>query len=107
MAFYTPAESRQNLFAVVDARAALAFSGTDSVDLALVVLQQYFPLQVVDYDSFAAGHREFLLISGGRGEKGDGGRFDWWPSRLARDGHTVRLLSQGGTTAIYRVTLKP
>jgi hypothetical protein len=88
-------------YAVTDPRAAVTFAGTDSIDLALLVLRRYFPLQVEDYGGFASRHREFLLVSG------DGEWSDWWPARLSHDGHTLRLLPGVGDTKVYKVTLRP
>jgi hypothetical protein len=102
MAYYTPADSNGRLYAIADPQAAVmsADSKSDSVDLALLVLRLYFPLQVEDYIGFVSRHREFLLVLGG-------GRFDWWPARLAHDGYTLRLLSAEGGTKVYKVTVTP
>jgi len=97
MAYYAPADVRRRLYAVVDSRAALGASSTASVDLALLVLRRYFPLQVEDYAGFASRHPEFLLVLGGA--------FDSWPERLAREGYSLRLVS-AGEPAIYQATLK-
>jgi hypothetical protein len=101
MAYYVPAGASSRLYAVTEPGEALKFAGTDSVDLALLVLRRYFPLQVEDYGDFASRHREFILVSG------SGQWFDWWPARLSHDGHTVSLLEGGGDTKIYKVTLRP
>jgi hypothetical protein len=102
MAYYTPADSDGRLYAIADPHAAVTSSDrkSDSVDLALLVLRRYFPLQVEDYIGFVSRHREFLLVLGG-------GDFDWWPARLAHDGYTLRLLSAEEGTKIFRVTVRP
>jgi hypothetical protein len=102
MAYYTPADSNAKLYAIVDPYAAVSSteSKSDSVDLALLVLRRYFPLQVEDYNSFVSRHREFLVVLGG-------GPFEWWPARLAHDGYTLRLLSTEGRTTVYKVTVSP
>jgi hypothetical protein len=99
MAYYAPAGATRKLYAVADPRAAVTFTGTDTIDLALLVHRRYFPLQVEEYGNFVSSHREFFLVS-------EGGDFDWLPARLSHDGHTVRLLS-AGTTTVYKVTLSP
>jgi hypothetical protein len=101
LVYYTPATLNQRLYAVTDVRAAINFAGTDSVDLALLALRRYFPLQIEDYGDFASRHREFLLVSE------NGGRFDWWPARLSHDGHALRLLAQVGDSQVFKVTLEP
>lgn len=100
MAYYTAADSNRRLYAVTDPRAAVRFAGTDSVDLALLVLRRYFPLNVEDYVGFASKHREFFLVSE------TGGGFDWWPERLSHDGHVLTLLSVVGHTQVFKVTLR-
>ena len=102
MAYYTPADSNGKLYAIADTHAAVTSTDnkSDSVDLALLVLRRYFPLQVEDYIGFVSRHREFLLVLGGGG-------FDWWPARLAHDGYTLRLLSAEGGTTVYKVTVRP
>jgi hypothetical protein len=102
MAYYTPADSSGRLYAVADPRAAITFtpSKSDSVDLALLVLRRYSPLQVEDYPGFVSRHREFLLVLGGGG-------FDWWPARLAHDGYTLKLLSAERGSMVYKVTVTP
>lgn len=101
MAYYTPAGAKRELYALADPQAAVAFAKTDSVDRALLILRQYFPLQVEEYSGFASRHREFILVSKG------GGEFDWWPSRLSHDGHILTLVSANGNTQVYRVILRP
>lgn len=101
MAYYTPIDSRRRLFAVTDPRASVKFAGTDSVDLALLVLRRYFPLQVEDFGEFASRHRQFLLLAG------NGTEFDWWPARLSQDGYTLSLLPGTGETKLYIVTGRP
>lgn len=100
MAYYTPSDRSQELYTLTDPDAAVMFAKSDSVDLNLLVLQRYFPLRVQDYRDFASRNPDFLLVS-------DGDMFDWWPARLAHDGHTLKLLSETGNTRIYKVSLKP
>jgi hypothetical protein len=102
LAYYAPANSNGKLYAIADPHAAVTSTAykSDSVDLALLVLGRYFPLQVEDYGGFVSRHREFLLVLGWRG-------FDWWPARLAHDGYTLRLLSAEGGATIFKVTVRP
>ena len=99
MAYYTPNDLKYRLYALADPRAAVMFTPgkTDSIDLALLVLQKYFPLQISGYDDFLSAHREFLLVS-------DGGEFDWLTARLLHDGHALRLVS-ARATVVYEVTV--
>ena len=99
MAYYSPPMHNGGLYALVDPPAAVTFAKSDSVDLGLLVLRNYFPLQVEEYPKFASKHREFILVS-------DGGGFDWWPSRLSRDGHTLSLVSADARARTYKVVLR-
>jgi len=98
--YYAPQEFRRRLFTLVDPRAAVSFAGTDSVDLGLIALRRYFPLQVEDYQNFASEQQEFLLVSG------DGDDFDWLPTRLTQEGHLLNLIAIVNEAKIYKVTLK-
>jgi hypothetical protein len=98
LAYYTPSDRSRQLYALIDPAAAVKFAKSDSVDLDLLRLRQYVPLQVQDYAEFASRNPEFLLVS-------EGDAFDWWPARLSKDGHTLRLLSEVGNSRIYEVSL--
>ena len=37
----------------------------------------------------------------------EGSRFGWWSARLLREGHSLQLHAQSGSTRIFKVTLKP
>jgi hypothetical protein len=94
MAYYTPADLQGRLYTIVDPAAAVAITGTDSEDLAFIVLRRYFPLQAEEYGDFLAKHGEFLLASGGS-----------MVTQLVRDGNLVTLVSTG-SPEFYRVTVK-
>jgi hypothetical protein len=100
IAYYESADRNRRLYALVDPDAAVKSIGTDSVDLGLMKLRQYFPLQVEEYSKFSSRHREFFLAS-------FGGRFDWWAARLSGDGHALTLISEEFDIRVYKVTLKP
>jgi hypothetical protein len=97
MAYYTPNELRGRLYAVTDPPAAVKYTGSDTVELNLLGLRPYFPLQVEDFRDFASKHREFLLVSGGA--------YDWWPARLSDEGNMLTLLSTNARMGVYKVTL--
>ncbi len=102
-AYYTPAESTRMLYTIADPSAGVHFSAIklDLVDISLLVLRQYFPLHVEDYDGFVSRHREFLLVTTGDYRVS----FEWLPSRLIHEGNTVRLLSATEGTEVYKVTM--
>jgi len=105
MAIYASGDVRRRIYSISDRSASVAYSParSDSVDLELLVLRQYFPMQVDDFDGFASRHREFILVTGGA----MGGDLEWLPARLVHDGDEVKLLSMAGGSPIYRVTIKP
>ena len=98
MYYHSPAQNRR-MYVLTDPEAAVKYASSDSVDLALMVMRPYFPVQVQEYSAFAAEHRNFLLQSSGA--------FDWWPARLSADGHTLILLSEKAGSRLYKVALKP
>jgi len=76
MVYYMPADHKVRLYALADPKAAMTFFSSDSVDLALLALRPYFPLQVENYGTFASSNHEFILVSM------QGTRRDWWPAWL-------------------------
>lgn len=112
MAYYASNDSRDVLLTVVDPQRALQLTKakSDSVDLAMLSLKEFFPLHVEDYDHFVAGHRQFLLVLG----EGPG---DWWPARIAQGGYALELVSlnsetteynsAGAGSTVYKVTVVP
>jgi hypothetical protein len=99
--YYLPVDQTRNLYALADPQAAITYTKTDSVDLALLAVRQFFPLNVEDYSSFASKQREFILISK------RGRRLDWWPFRLSHDGDSLSLISADERVEVFKVTLKP
>ena len=85
--------------AMVDPAAAVAYTGSDSLDLELPVMRCCMWLQVYNYSEFATQHPSFLLYSGG-------GQWDWWVPRLVNDGDSLQLLAQEQNRRVYLVTLK-
>jgi len=88
------------LVALIDREAAVRFSGSDSVDLDLASLRDYFALQVSEYPEFARQHERFLLYS-------TSGRFDWWPARLVQDHYLLQVIARDGKATLYRVARQP
>jgi hypothetical protein len=84
---------------VVDAPEAVVYTGTDAIDRQMPALQCCLPIQVYQFSEFASEHSRFLLYSGG-------GDWDWWPTRLARDGDLLELLATEGPRKVYLVSLK-
>jgi hypothetical protein len=95
-AYYAPPQSASRFVGVVDAPQSVAYAGSDSLDLQMLFLRCCLPLQVLEFDGFAAVHPEFLLYS-------DGEAWDWWPTRLVRDGYSLQLVVMDGARKMYLV----
>jgi hypothetical protein len=91
ISYYASAGTRRALHAVADPSRARRFAeGSDSVDLALLVLRRYLPIQVSDPETFFGSNKEFVVVSR------KGGRFDWWPEALREMGYEFRLITDQG-----------
>ena len=99
IAYYTQPDLRKRLHVVVDPKSAISFLNTASGDLNLLVIQNYYPLQVDDFESFISNHREFYLVSGTD--------FNWLTARLVHDGDTLKLITTGGEgdSPVYEVSV--
>jgi hypothetical protein len=95
---YAPPGEGRRLVSLVDPVASVIYQGSDSVDKDLIVLKSYALLQVYDFSEFVSGHRRFLLYS-------RGGPFDWWPTRLVREGYSLRLVAADQGVKVYFVDL--
>ena len=79
-------DHKAHLIYVADPRSALDFAKSDTVDLGLLVVKSYLPLDVRDFSSFVRQHRSFLVYCDGDP------RWNWLPQRLAKDHYSLRLL---------------
>jgi hypothetical protein len=95
---YAPPLLRRRIMALVDPANATIYAGAGT-DRIPIVLRSYEPLAVRDFAPFAAEHPVFLLYS-------TGSVLDWWPARLAHDGHRLQLLAAHGRDAMYLVELR-
>jgi hypothetical protein len=84
--------------ALVDPAKAATYTGLDT-DQVTIGLRSFEPVAVRDFAPFAAEHPVFLLYS-------TGSVLDWWPARLADDGHRLQLLATHGREAMFLVELK-
>ena len=97
IAHYASPESAKRIMALVDAPEAIAYSGSDTVDQDLLAMQPYLPLKVYDFSTFTATHPRFLLYSTNQSQ------FDWWPSRLVKEGYLMSVLAVDGDRKLYLV----
>jgi hypothetical protein len=97
---YSSPEMKLRLFVLVDPPRAVVYAGNDSIDAQLIALQAFVPLHVYDFKGFVSNHPKFLLYSTGADE------FDWWPTRLNRDGYSLQVLNAEGSHRVYLVSAK-
>ncbi len=96
LAYYTPPPMARRLVTLIDRDAARDHSGSDSIEVDLLVLQGYLPITVQTYDAFETQYERFLLYtSPGHGE--------WWLERLVRDGLVLTTIAADGSRVLYRV----
>ena len=76
LAYYNLAHQALSVAYLADAQAALEFADSDTVDLGLLKLRDYLPLDVQTVSGFVRDHDRFLLYSGGDSQ------WDWLPRYL-------------------------
>ncbi len=99
MAYYALPDQARHFVSVVDPVGSVTYQGNDSVEKSLLVLKSYSPLQVYDFSDFVSEHRIFLLYS-------RGGPFDWWPTRLVREGYSLRTVVADQNVKVYLVDME-
>jgi hypothetical protein len=97
LAFYGSSGFAARVVEMVDPSQELIYSETDSVDKQLLILRDYLPLHVYEFNKFVSQHPAFLLYS-------TGDAWDWWPARLVNDGYTLRLIAVQGNRKAYLVS---
>jgi 4-amino-4-deoxy-L-arabinose transferase-like glycosyltransferase len=97
---YASPALRQRLVTLADPASAVIYEGSDTSQKIAEALRSFAPVAVPDFGTFAAQHPVFLLYS----NRTEG---DWWPVRLAREGHRLQLLAVRGSDTMYLVELKP
>jgi len=99
MAYYAPPEWAGRFVETVDPAKAVAYIGTDSVDKDQLAARSFYPLQVYEFQDFAADHPSFLLYL-----SGDADEWEWWPRALRDDGYSLQVIAADGRRKIYLVT---
>jgi hypothetical protein len=104
MAYYIQSDPR--LYSIVDPPIPPKLNGSDSVDLTLLPLRHYFPLQVVEYGVFRSRYEEFFLVSGDNDfVSGNNNSYSWAMTRSAAEAHNIRLVQSLENIRVYRVIL--
>jgi hypothetical protein len=81
---------------LADPDLALTVLGTDTIELGLVQLQEFAPLQLRDFDGYLRTHDDFLLF---------GAELDWdWTTEVLRErGYRFEVQAAFGAVPLYRV----
>ena len=99
---YATPEWKKRLTFLADYPAALAYGRSDFNDKELLVLRDFAPLRVFDYDKFKVAHSEFLLYSNPAEENDP----DWFVLWLLADGWSLQKLTSSGHTTVYLAKLR-
>ena len=102
MAYYASPESKKRFVFLQDGQKAVQYSGTDSVDKGVDILQSYAPLQVEPLSQFIAAHRTFLFEVENNPALG----LAWHPGYLQAEASSMQLIGADGTRKIYLITMK-
>jgi hypothetical protein len=86
MAYYNSQSPMISVEYLADPEQVLEFADSDTVDLGLLKLRDYLPLDIQPVPGFLREHTRFLLYSGGDS------RWDWLPQYLPKHGFTVRAV---------------
>ena len=97
---YGSPQLQTRLVYLVDARKAVEYSGTDSVDKNLAVLRRYAPISAIDFDEFRNKHSEFLVFT--RKVYPD---LDWLSPYLARTARSRSLVAESPDGKVYLVQM--
>ena len=92
---YSPAELRDRLVDVVDDKAAVRLTGTDTPDKTNRLLSEFVAVQVEERGRFETAHEKFILSSGGT--------FDWFSQYLMEKRYRFTLLGNNRPNAVYIV----
>jgi hypothetical protein len=96
---YAAPEWRSRLTYVADPESAVIHGKSDSTELDLLVLRDFAPLRVVEYEKFKASCPEFLLYSNPTWENNP----DWFVLWLVADGWSTQRVATNGYASVYLV----
>jgi hypothetical protein len=96
--YYASPELRPHLVYLADPAAAVAATGSDTMDQNYLALRRWSQVSVHAYDEFIAGHSSFVVYAVGRG---------WLVDRLRAGGAILNETSRENDATVYRVTAPP
>jgi hypothetical protein len=98
MWYYAPPERRHSVSYIADPSAALRLIGTDSLERDYLMLRNWYPVGVQEYEPFVGEHPRFRLYAVEA--------LTWLPARLREDGAELRELGHESGATMYEVTLR-
>jgi hypothetical protein len=102
MVHYAPPELARRIYYLADAEQSMRLEGSLGVDVALIDLKKWVPLQVEDYRSFIAQHNRFLLFWG---KSEEFSLIGWQMTKMIEDGAKLELVRQHGSRLLFGVDL--
>ncbi len=103
MARYAPPELARRLFYLADPEQSLRLEGSLGLDVSLLDLKNWFPLQVEQYRSFVMHHDRFLLFWGKPAKES---LIGWQMTKLLEDGARLEVAKQRGQRVLFTVDLR-
>lgn len=82
---------------LADVPLATRYTGTDDVELGLLTMKEWAPLDVRDFRQFCASNNDFLLF-------GHSEPFSWVDSELLKEGWSFTVVAQIEDSFLFRVT---
>ena len=97
---YAPDSLKSRLLFLADTDAAIEYMGFDTIDSGILVLRPWAPLKALEYKSFFAPGREFLLYRNLL-------RPEWLLAKVIKDGGSARLQEFNYRRELLRVRFRP
>jgi hypothetical protein len=85
---------------LADAPSAVAYMGFETIDTGIFTLRQWAPVNVVEYNSFFAPGKEFLVYRNLL-------RPEWLLAKVIKDGGSARIEEFDRRRELLRVRFKP
>jgi hypothetical protein len=99
-AYYASPGLNSRVTYIADPDASVEFTGTDSGDRQLLLLQHYYPLRIRKVADLPNHLPSFLVYSRNKSN------MQWLPAKLAHDSAVLRKLAGDSVSTIYEVTMR-
>jgi hypothetical protein len=102
MVHYGPPELTRRIYYLADGEQSMRLEGSLGLDVSLMDLKKWVPLQVQDYRSFIEQHDRFLLFWG---KSEEFALIGWQMTKMIEDGAKLALVQQHGSRLLFAVDL--